>query len=225
MSLKDLIKKSGLVEFDETATDEDTPSVSTSSKAAKRPTAPLKPLARVATTTIYPPATSTVMGPDPEIVAILEQATNDSKTTGYPEFRAIFETLDGIAELQRYAMALKLTQTSHKISTAGVLASLDDRLAILEAQQADFESNFQQSINDSVTSVQTQADKIAATIEQMKADIQAKETEKASLIEKAAAAQITLEKERSAFNASYDVVHTNISGERAKIASQQTPTK
>ncbi len=170
---------------------------------------------------------SSAVAPDPEIIKTLNDAAEQSKVPGYAEFAVNRETLNGLPDVQKYALALNLTQANHKIAPAAVLASLDDRAALIDAQEAEFAQAMDDAVTNEVTKRQQEAAKLDEEITKLAATIQDKSNQRNALAQEATESETAIAQQRAVFAASINVVRTAQASEREKIAGiiSTTPAK
>lgn len=223
---KSFLQNAGIIEGDASETVSEAPVTKPSRGKLTVTASPAAPTALPYTPQTFTPAPGFGVA-DPTIVAELEAVVNGSKAPGYAEFKATVETLAALPETQRIGTALALVHNVNKITPQTVLAALDDRLAMLDSEQKEFESVIAAHVDTEVTQKQTEADEISKAIEAAKADIQAKEQQRAQLISEATQAQNTLNAQNIQFAASINAVRAAINAEREKIAAHfpTTPTK
>lgn len=215
---KDRIKDalSDFVEFDENApasADGKTPGVQ------RRP----DPVASVAPLRGASPDPSLT---DPEMLATLEHAVARSTEPGYEQFRTLYAAMDSVPdERLRYDVALKALRASHQIGPDAVLASIEDRIRLLEAERTKFEQALAAETERSINGTNRQIKSIADSIAAKQTEIRDLEAKQASLYETAKVAQSELDRSRASFAAAFASVHSSLDAERARIATHLSSGK
>jgi hypothetical protein len=179
--------------------------------------APATPTAWMNNPTLTVSPSVPAVAPDQEIVAGLVETINKSKLPGYTAFKTIFDAMVGIPDTQRYALALNATAASSHITIDDVVASLDEKLSLLDADAKSFEAAFQESLKSNVGAAQDEIQHIAETVEAKKQEIRDLDAKRVSLTEKMGAAQVNLEKEHATFGVSFDAVRSSLAAERDRI--------
>lgn len=206
--LKDAL--SDFVEFDESA----------------HPPTDAPPAPRTAPTPTAAPVTGAAALSDPEMVATLEHAVARSTAPGYSEFRVLYAAMDSVPdERLRYDVALKALRASHQLGPDAVLASIEDRINLLEGERSKFDEALAAETERSVNGTTRQINAIAETIAARQAEIRDLEAKQAKLAEAARTAQADLDKSRATFAAAFATVHSALDGERARIATHLTSGK
>jgi chromosome segregation ATPase len=206
--LKDAL--SDFVEFDEGASEADNAAETVAKRQSKR-------VATVATVSAVSPDTSLT---DPEMVATLEQAVARSTEPGYDQFRVLYAAMDAVPdERLRYDVALKALQASHQLGPDAVLASIEDRIRLLDDERTKFEKAHANETERSITATSRQIKTLGDTIAAKQAEIRELETRQAKLYESAKAAQAELDRSRTAFAVAFTSVHTSLDTERNRISS------
>jgi hypothetical protein len=223
MSFRDIIKKTGLIELDEPKEEKVTPTVenrpvsSTPSKFASY-SVPANPVS-VAASAPPSPAMAT------EVIAALTDAMNAAKNPGYVEFQKIFNTLNGLPESQRYAMAINLLSVTMKIDPDSLLASFDERAALLEAERTGFNTFCDDETQSKVIARQNEVAEVEKTIEQKRQEIAALEQKRVELTEAANNAQVDIQHRQVGFTVAYQSLNTQLAAERSHILPFSPSTK
>lgn len=157
--------------------------------------------------------------PDPEIVKGLTDAAATSRKPAYDQFRIVAESLAGVPDVQRYTMALNVVHNANKIEAADVIASLDDRLALIDNEKAEFENAYKQQNQSAVIGAEADAKKIEERITALQQEIAALEGQRVTKMQESGQAKISLEQQRATFNASYEIVRSNFKRERDMLSS------
>lgn len=182
-----------------------------------------KPAPRATVAAPFRPSVPSVdvgsVAPNPDVVTTLNDAANASKIAGYPEFRIIFDNIAGIPDNQKYPMSLKLLEASNKITPTALVASLQDRIQLVEKEQASFGQYYDDEVANTITSRHDQITKLETDVEKKKAEIRELDAKRVQLTQEAGQAQIQLEQTRAEFNASFDVVRSGFASELEKITS------
>jgi uncharacterized small protein (DUF1192 family) len=164
--------------------------------------------------------------PDQEIVKSLTDAAAQSKKPAYDQFRVVAESLAGVPDVQRYTMALNVVHNANKIEAADVIASLDDRLALIEREKADFENAYQSQTQSAVVGAESEAKKITERITTLQQEIATLEGQRVTKMQESGQAKVDLEQSRATFNASFEVVRSVFKRERDMLSSfLPTPVK
>jgi uncharacterized protein YicC (UPF0701 family) len=157
---------------------------------------------------------------DPEMVATLEHAVARSTEPGYDQFRALYSAMESVPdERLRYDVTLKALQASHQLSPQAVLASIEDRIRLLEAERTKFEqalkSETDRSINGTNRELQTVGDAIAGK----QKEIQELQARQAALVQTTKDAQADIDRSRASFAAAFASVHSSLDAERTRIST------
>jgi hypothetical protein len=220
MSLKDILKKSGLVEDDPTDVGEE-PAPATSA-ARPVPTQPSRffnyvaasvPAVSVAASAPKNvPATVTT-----EFISALNEAMDKATNKGYVEFQKLFTTLGSVPESQRYATAISILQTSLNIDAASLLASFDERAQLLDAERNDFNAFCESETQGKVVAAQNQISEVEKDIEQKRQEIASLEEQRAKLTTDANNASAEIQMRQVAFSVSYESTKNQLAAERSHI--------
>jgi hypothetical protein len=164
--------------------------------------------------------------PDPEFVQQLHASVDGSTKKAYPQFKALFAALSAVGdEGTRTQLAISAAQASHGIGAAQVAEAIDDRLRILAAEKASFDSAVKEETDQSVGATLAQIEKTRAEITRRIEEIKALETKAAELDKAAREARATIDANSARFAASYAVVEAELASERTRVAPFLTPAK
>jgi hypothetical protein len=204
-----------------------------SARAQARPvkgTPVIRPGAKMAPRAPTRPAVATpVTTPDvqanPDDVAALEAAAQASTKPGYSEFKGLLEVMQSVPdEALRVTLTLQGIEKTKGITPDQILAAVEDRLRLVETEQAKFEEAMtreaEQSVGGSTAKIQRLEDEIKAA----EAEIERKRAEQAELGATIQEAQDGIDRARAEFAAAYDVVHANLVAERDLVASHAPST-
>lgn len=163
---------------------------------------------------------------DPEMVATLEHAVARSTEPGYEQFRTLYAAMDGVPDEQlRYDVTLKALQASHKLGAQAVLKSIEDRLALLDAERAKFDEALEAETQRSVEGTKQQLQSVADEIAAKQAEIKELQGKQATLAQAAREAQAGIDRSRASFAAAYTTVHSSLDAERSRIATHLSARK
>lgn len=218
--IKNFLQNAGIIE--KSATEDEAPVTSTKPKTASNAFA--RTQAAISVPAFSHPTGAPLPGafgvqPDPTMVEDLSNAAAASKVVGYGEFKTLYDTFAAIPEPQRTSMALAAVAAANKVTPDMVLASINDRLSLVEVEATHFAEAMAATEANEVTARQTEADSIAQAIERMKAEIQEKEVARANLLAEANQAQMHINTTRIQFDASANAVRAALNSEREKIAA------
>jgi hypothetical protein len=226
MGFKDLIAKSGLVEFEsETPKDTGEHEIPKNKKATAPKVIPQQsvmsgmgaPVALPYANLPRGTTVTTITSADQTIVQELNTVADGSKRSEYAAFLKVFDSLKGLPDNQRVAMALNVLQGTQNVAPSAVVEAIDDRLALVDNEANEFEAAYQHMVSESVTGVQTQIADIEKQVEAKKAEIEALQQQRIALKQQAGDSQVNLENNRATFLASHSVVHSSLQNERERI--------
>jgi chromosome segregation ATPase len=163
---------------------------------------------------------------DPEMVATLEHAVARSTEPGYEQFKTLYAAMDAVPDEQlRYDVTLKALQASHKLGAQAVLKSIEDRLALLDAERAKFDEALEAETQRSVEGTKQQLQSVADAIAAKQAEIKELQGKQATLAQAAKEAQTGIDRSRASFAAAYTTVHSSLDAERSRIATHLSARK
>jgi chromosome segregation ATPase len=163
---------------------------------------------------------------DPEMVATLEHAVARSTEPGYEQFKTLYAAMDAVPDEQlRYDVTLKALQASHKLGAQAVLKSIEDRLALLDAERAKFDEALEAETQRSVEGTKQQLQSVADAIAAKQAEIKELQGKQATLGQAAREAQAGIDRSRTSFAAAYSTVRSSLEVERTRIASHLSARK
>lgn len=216
--LKDAL--SDFVEFDENAPKADEGDAPVP-KRTVRPGASSAPLPAA-----FPSAAPDSSLTDPGMLATLEHAVARSVEPGYDEFRTLYAAMDSIPdERLRYDVALKALKASHQLGPEHVIASIEDRIRLLDAERTKFDEALAVETERSITGTNRQIKTIGDSIAAKQAEIRDLEAKQAKLYETAKAAQAELDQSRAAFATAFASIHSSLDAERTRISSHASGGK
>jgi hypothetical protein len=161
-----------------------------------------------------------------KIVAELERAVGEAPSPAFPTFRTVLSAMNTIPdEALRYQTALSVMAAAHKTDPAAVLGSLDQRLQILEQEQAEFEAVMDAEAENTIGATRRQIaeieQRIAALQEEIRTLVGEADRKRGSI----QADSSRIDRARADFASSYAVVQTRLLAEREKIARHSTSTR
>ena len=163
---------------------------------------------------------------DPEMVTTLEHAVARSTEPGYEQFRTLYAAMDGVPDEQlRYDVTLKALQASHKLGPQAVLKSIEDRLGLLDAERAKFDTALAAETERSVDGTKQQLQSVADEIAAKQAEIKELQGQQSSLAQAAREAQAGIDRSRASFAAAYTTVRSSLDAERTRIATHLSARK
>jgi septal ring factor EnvC (AmiA/AmiB activator) len=143
-----------------------------------------------------------------------------------PSFRTLYAAMDSVPdERLRYDVALKALRASHQIGPDAVLASIEDRIRLLDAERTKFEQALAAETERSINGTNRQIKSIADSIAAKQTEIRDLEAKQATLYETAKVAQSELDRSRASFAAAFASVHSSLDAERARIATHLSSGK